>query len=221
MPEPAVRPAASNRGRLPDRSCLTAWANQGKLLDASAIRTPHFRRIRMAVSMRKGGRMRRLSSSLLALVVGIGMLSGVVAEAGQARKPTAQTPKAAGAVTFSGTVATPPGGSSGVTWGKGTLILNDGTQHGFEVSGLGITGSREAIVSVQAVGEVFNLRKLADFEGTYKVTDRQIVAGRGSDQVSLINEHGVMVSLSLSSPATTKDVTLTPSPTGIGVKLEK
>jgi hypothetical protein len=31
----------------------------------------------------------------------------------------------------------------------------------------------------------------------------------------------VMVSLSLSSPATTADVTLTPSPTGIGVKLEK
>jgi hypothetical protein len=165
--------------------------------------------------------MRRLSSSLLALVVGIGMLSAVVVQGGQAPKPTAQTPKAAGAVTFSGTVAAPPGGSSGVTWGKGTLILNDGTQHGFEVTGLGVTGSREAIISVQAVGEVFSLRKLSDFEGTYKVTDRQVVAGRGSDQVSLINDHGVMVSLSLSSPATTRDVTLTPSPAGIGVKLEK
>lgn len=167
--------------------------------------------------------MRRLSSSLLTLVVGIGMLSGVVAQAGQARKPAAQTPKAAGAVTFTGTVATPPGGSSGVTWGKGTLILNDGTQHGFEVTGLGVTGSREATISVQAVGEVFSLRKLSDFEGAYKVTDRQIVAGRGSDQVSLslINDHGVMVSLSLSSPATTRDVTLTPAPAGISVKLEK
>jgi hypothetical protein len=165
--------------------------------------------------------MKRLSGTLLVVVVGIGMLSGVVAQAGQARKPAAQIPKAAGAVTFTGTVAAPPGGSSGVTWGKGTLILNDGTQHGFEVSGLGVTGTREAIVSVQAVGEVFNLRKLPDFEGTYKVTDRQVMAGRGSDQVSMINDHGVMVSLSLSSPATTRDVTLTPSPTGIGVKLEK
>jgi hypothetical protein len=165
--------------------------------------------------------MRRAWCCLLALVVGIGMLSGIVAEAGQARKPTAQAAKAAGAVTFSGTVATPPGGSSGVTWGKGTLILNDGTQDGFEVSGLGITGSREAIISVQAVGEVFNLRKLSDFEGTYKATDRQVTAGRGAGQVSLVNEHGVMVLLSLSSPATTVDVTLTPSPTGIGVKLEK
>jgi hypothetical protein len=101
------------------------------------------------------------------------------------------------------------------------LLLNDGTQHAFEVSGLGVTGSREAVVSVQAVGEVFNLRKLADFEGTYKITDRAVTAGRVSDQMSMLNERGVLVSMSLSSPATTKDVTLTPSPTGIGVKLEQ
>jgi hypothetical protein len=164
--------------------------------------------------------MRRSSSALLAVVVSIGMLSAVVAHAGQARRPAAYPPKAAGAVTFAGTVAAPPGGSSGVTWGKGTLISNDGAQHAFEVSGLGVTGTREVVVSIQAVGEVFNMRKLADFEGTYKVTDRQVTTGRGSGQVSLINEHGVLVTLSLSSPATTADVTLTPSPTGIGVKLE-
>jgi hypothetical protein len=130
-------------------------------------------------------------------------------------------PKAAGAVTFAGTVATPPGGGTGVTWGKGTLILNDGTQHAFEVNGLGVTGTREAIVSVQAAGEVFNLKKLADFEGTYKSTQREVRAGRGTDEVSLANEHGVVVSLSLKAPATTTDVTLTPSPTGVTVKLEK
>jgi hypothetical protein len=165
--------------------------------------------------------MRYMFSRLLAVAVCIGLLSGVVAQAGQARKPAAQPPKAAGAVTFAGTVAAPPGGGSGVTWGKGTLILNDGTQYGFEVSGLGVSGTREAIVPVQAVGEVFNLKKLSDFEGTYKATDRQVMTGRASGQVSLINEHGVMVSLSLSAPATTADVTLTPSPTGISVKLEK
>jgi hypothetical protein len=118
-------------------------------------------------------------------------------------------------------VATPPGGSSGVTWGKGTLILSDGTQHAFEVSGLGVTGTREAVVSVQAVGEVFNLRKLPDFEGTYKATERQVTAGRGAGHVSLVNEHGVTVALSVSSPATAADVSLTPSPTGIGVRLER
>ena len=165
--------------------------------------------------------MRRLSRSWLVLVVGIGMLSGTVVQAGQTRKPAAQSSKAAGAVTFTGTVASPPGGGSGVTWGKGTLILKDGTQHSFEVSGLGVTGTREAVISVQAVGEVFNLRTPSDFEGTYKATDRAVTAGRGSAQVSLANERGVLVSLSVSSPATTADVTLTPSPTGISVKLDR
>jgi hypothetical protein len=49
----------------------------------------------------------------------------------------------------------------------------------------------------------------------------EVTTGRGHGHVSLINERGVMVSLSLSSPTTTTDVTLTPSSTGIGVKLDK
>jgi hypothetical protein len=140
--------------------------------------------------------------------------------AGHARKSTGQPPKPAGAVTFAGTVAAPPSGA-GVTWGKGTLILNDGTQHAFEVNGLGVTSTREAIVSLQAVGEVFNLGKLADFEGTYKATQREVRTGRGTQEISLTNEHGVIVSLSLKAPVTTTDVTLSPSPTGISVKLEE
>jgi hypothetical protein len=163
----------------------------------------------------------RISRILLAVVLSIGLLSAVVALAGQSRKPVGQSPKATGAVTFAGTVATPPSGGSGVTWGKGTLILSDGTQHAFEVSGLGITGTREAILSVQAVGEVFNLKKLSDFEGTYKASEREVRTGRVTRPVSYANERGVLLSLSLSSPATTADVTLTPSPTGISVKLEK
>jgi hypothetical protein len=162
-----------------------------------------------------------MSRILLAVVLSLGVLLGVVAEAGQARKTPAQSAKASGAVTFAGTVATPPSGGSGVTWGKGTLILHHGTQHAFEVSGLGVTGTREAVVSVQAVGEVFNLKKVSDFEGTYKASERAVRTGRDPGQVSFTNERGVLVSLSLSSPATTSDVTLTPSPTGISVTLEK
>jgi hypothetical protein len=123
-------------------------------------------------------------------------------------------------VTFAGTVAAPPSGA-GVTWGKGTLILNDGTQHAFEVNGLGVTSTQEAIVSLQAVGEVFNLRKLSDFEGTYKTTQRQVRTGRSTQEISLANEHGVIVALSLKTPVTSTDVTLSPSPTGISLKLEQ
>lgn len=151
---------------------------------------------------------------LFTVVAASTLLTSLVVYAGQARK-------AAGAVTFSGSVATPASGESGVTWGKGTLILTDGTQYGFEVMGLGVTGTREAIVTVQAVGAVFHLRKPADFEGTYRATQREVKAGRATQDVSLTNEHGVIVELSLKAPATTADVTLTPSPTGIPVKLER
>lgn len=164
--------------------------------------------------------MARRARDLLTVVLITSMMMAVVLHAGQGRKPAAQSPKAAGAVTFAGTVAAPASGV-GVTWGKGTLILNDGTQHAFEVNGLGITSTREAIVSIQAVGEVFNLTKLTDFEGTYKATQRQVKTGREAEEVSLANERGVIVSLNVKAPATTSDVTLTPSPTGITVTLDK
>jgi hypothetical protein len=156
----------------------------------------------------------RMSHFLLTVVSITAMLAGVSGYAGQARKPS-------GAVTFSGAVAVPSSSGEGVTWGKGTLILNNGTQHGFEVIGLGVTSPREAIVTVQAVGDVFNLKKLSDFEGTYKSTQSEVRAGRAADAVSLGNEHGVVVALTLKAPATATDVTLRPSPTGITVKLDK
>ena len=163
--------------------------------------------------------MARMVRNLLTLMLITSCLAAVV-YAGQARKAVGQSPKAAGAVTFAGTIAAPPSGM-GVTWGKGTLILNDGTQHAFEVNGLGVTSTREAIVSLQAVGEVFNLKKLEDFEGTYKAGQREVTTGRAEEDISLTNERGVVIAMSLKTQATTRDVTLTPSPTGITVKLDK
>ena len=150
----------------------------------------------------------------LTVVLAITLLTGIMVPAGESRKP-------AGAVTFAASVATPASGESGVTWGKGTLILNNGSQHGFEVIGLGVTGTREVIVTVQVVGAVFNLKQLSDFEGTYKAAQRAVKAGRATEDVMLTNERGVIVSLSVKAPATTTDATLMPSPAGITVKLEQ
>jgi hypothetical protein len=160
----------------------------------------------------------RIDQVLLAVVLTATLLSGAVVSAGVARTPAAAR-KPAGAVTFSGTIAAPPD-AAGVTWGKGTLILNDGSQHGFEVTGLGVRSTREAVVTVQAIGEVFNLKRLSDFAGTYKVTQSEYTVGRSADDVSLANEHGVVMVLTVKAPATTPDVTLTPSPTGVTVHLE-
>ena len=161
----------------------------------------------------------RIDRILLAVVLTTTLVSGAVWSAGTPRKPAAAR-SPAGAVTFSGTIAAPPD-AAGVTWGKGTLILSNGNQHAFEVTGLGVRSTREAIVTIQAVGEVLNLKQLSDFEGTYKVTENQYTVGRSTDDVSLANEHGVVMVLALKAPATTPDVTLTPSPTGLTVKLEQ
>ena len=162
--------------------------------------------------------MTRINQILLAVVLTATLISGAVASAGVARTPAAAR-KPAGAVIFSGTIAAPPD-AAGVTWGKGTLILSDGSQHAFEVSGLGVRSTREAVVTVHAIGEVFNLKRLSDFAGTYKVTQSEYTVGRGGDDVWLANEHGVVMALTVKAPATTPDATLTPSPTGVTVKLE-
>jgi hypothetical protein len=156
----------------------------------------------------------------LTLMLITSCLAAVVVYAGQARRPVGQSSQAAGAVTFAGTVATQQSGM-GATWGKGTLILNDGTQHAFEVEGLGVRGTAAAIVSVQAVGEVFNLKKLGDFEGTYRAGQRDVQTGRAAEDVSLTNERGVVIALTLRTDVTTRDVTLTPSATGVTVKLDR
>jgi hypothetical protein len=162
--------------------------------------------------------MTRIVQILLAVVLTAMLLPGMVVSAGVARTPAAAR-KPAGAVIFSGTIAAPPV-APGVIWGKGTLILRDGSQHAFAVTGLGVQGTREAVVTVHAIGEVFNLKRLSDFAGTYKVTQSEYTVGRGGDDVSLANEHGVVVALTVKAPATTPDVTLTPSPTGVSVHLE-
>jgi hypothetical protein len=83
--------------------------------------------------------MTRTNQILLAVVLTATLISGAVVSAGAARKPAA-TRKPAGALTFSGTIAAPPD-AAGATWGKGTLILSDGSQHAFGVTGLG-SGAR-------------------------------------------------------------------------------
>jgi len=116
--------------------------------------------------------MARTYSILMTVSLTATLLFVVCGHAGESRKPS-------GGVVFAGTVAVPSSGP-GVTWGKGTLLLNKGTQHAFEVHGLGVRSRSEAIASVEAVGEVFNLKKLSDFEGTYKATQPEVTAGRGA-----------------------------------------
>ena len=53
------------------------------------------------------------------------------------------------------------------------------------------------------------------------IRQREVTTGRAEEDISLTNERGVVIAMSLKAQATTRDVTLTPSATGITVKLDK
>src|SRR5215467_4511644 len=75
------------------------------------------------------------------------------------------------------------GGSSG----SGTLSYR-GRNHPFRVSGMAI--GRVGVTSSSAVGDVFNLRHLRDFNGNYTVS------GAGTTGTILSNQAGVIIRIS-------------------------
>jgi hypothetical protein len=84
----------------------------------------------------------------------------------------------------------------GYRWGSGVLKFQD-KDHPFEIDGLtvGAVGASKAQVS----GDVFNLKKLEDFNGVYKGVgvNATIVGGAGGSELK--NEHGVVLRLSRTS----------------------
>ena len=84
------------------------------------------------------------------------------------------------------------GGSSG----SGTLTYR-GKNYPFRVSGMAI--GRVGVTSSSAVGDVFNLRHLQDFNGNYTVSGagtRGVTLGAGRTGTIMSNQAGVIVRLS-------------------------
>jgi chemotaxis protein MotB len=99
---------------------------------------------------------------------------------------------------FSATVGTVEfsGGSVaagvGYSWGSGTLTYN-GQVHHFKISGLSALGV--GVASVNATGEVSNLKSLADFNGTYTAGGVGAAVAVGGSVTGLQNEHGVAMTI--------------------------
>jgi hypothetical protein len=116
--------------------------------------------------------------------------------------------------------AVPPGGGFDFTWGKGTLTLIDGTVRTFSVSGLGIHGNAGSIFDLEAKGEVYNLSMIEDFAGTYRRTMGELSPERGTNTLIIKNEHDVHVVVTVHFERESGNVRLTPSESGVTVKLE-
>ena len=80
--------------------------------------------------------------------------------------------------------------------GSGTLEF-EGMEHDFKIGGLGVGGI--GIQTVNAVGVVYNLEKLSDFEGTYTQLRVGATVGKGKSTIGLNNSKGVYIELKSSN----------------------
>ncbi len=102
----------------------------------------------------------------------------------------------------------------GVSWGKGTLHYR-GANHTFSIDGLSVgdVGASE----VDAVGQVYHLKTLGDFAGTFTAVTASATAGGGAGVTAMKNVHGVEMNLK----ATSRGVELKLGPEGLKVTLGK
>jgi hypothetical protein len=82
----------------------------------------------------------------------------------------------------------------GWSWGHGTLTLLNGKQYRFKVEGLDVVavGFKQAT----GVGNVYNLKNIKDFAGTYVAATASGTVGGGMGASSMRNDKGVVINLS-------------------------
>jgi hypothetical protein len=101
----------------------------------------------------------------------------------------------------------------GVTWGDGTLTY-EGKSVPFSVSGLSVVDL--GVTDITSSGEVFNLKKLADFSGNYAAGEAGAAIGGGPTDTIMKNENGVVIRLH----GTQKGARLTLAAAGVSLKLK-
>ncbi len=101
----------------------------------------------------------------------------------------------------------------GVSWGDGKLTFQ-GKDHIFNVNGLSVIDL--GVSKVTANGEVFNLKKLSDFNGNYVAGTAGATVGGGAGAVIMKNQNGVVLKLT----STSQGVQLTLAGSGVDIKLK-
>ena len=80
----------------------------------------------------------------------------------------------------------------GYTWGHGELKTADQSSK-FSIKGVSVVDV--GATGFDASGDVYNLKTLADFSGTYLAAGAGVAVGNGVTAVYLKNEHGVVIKL--------------------------
>jgi hypothetical protein len=138
------------------------------------------------------------------LSVAFCLIAGFAQAAGKSVRPDATLQLSSGAVAA----------GVGISWGKGTLTYK-GKQYPVSVGGLSL--GKVGITKVTASGEVYNLKKLQDFEGNYTSATADVTLAGGHSGVTMKNQNGVLVVIH----ETSKGVDLTIGASGVDMKLKK
>jgi hypothetical protein len=101
----------------------------------------------------------------------------------------------------------------GYTWGGGTLTFQN-KSYPVEIDGL--TFMALGVARAKASAEVFNLKKLEDFNGTYMAASAEGTLGAGAGATTMRNQNGVVIRLF----TTTEGLNLKVSPEGLRLTIK-
>ena len=124
--------------------------------------------------------MRRVAIGLAAIGGLVSLLIGLAVA--QAKKPDATLELSEGTVAV----------GIGFSWGKGTLTYQ-GKKYPVKVEGLSV--GEVGVNRATAVGNVYKLTKLADFDGNYVAGGAEATIGGGAGITAMKNQKGVVIEL--------------------------
>ena len=101
----------------------------------------------------------------------------------------------------------------GYTWGGGTLAFQN-KSYPVEIDGLSFMAL--GFAQAKASAEVFNLKRLEDFNGTYMAASIEGTAGAGAGATTMRNQNGVVISLF----TTTEGLNLKLAPEGLRLTIK-
>jgi hypothetical protein len=131
---------------------------------------------------KEGNAMLRRLTAWVAVGGMVGLLAGSALAQAAKKQPDATVKLSEGSVAA----------GIGWSWGKGVLTYK-GKTYPFKVEGLSVL--EVGITKAQATGNVFNLKKVEDFDGLYGAGGVEGTAVKGAGSTVLKNEKGVVIEL--------------------------
>ena len=141
-------------------------------------------------------------------VIGVAMMGIALALASYA---VADDPAPAATLTLTESAV---GAGIGFSWAKGVLTYRG---QKYPVTAKGLSVGEVGVTRAEASGSVYNLRTLADFDGSYTSAEAGVTVAGGASVAVMRNQNGVVIKL----VSTTQGANLKLAAEGITLRLAK